>query len=219
MTADDLLLPRYAERSYRGDSMKEREREIGLLLASMGFLVKHNTDRGVGFDGKLSDAIVEEAKSSYGIGSVTNAAARKLFYRISPANEGLVFAFAEDAIKNHAMRKALENSKTWGEFRESVGENEYQAVLNMMSAHISEPVAVPNDEDQFKRYKIPGYGDGDFPKWLQTEMEWLLPADIVAKFGVNGNYVHFDPSCEKRLILALRKRGYEVDRRDDLFFT
>jgi hypothetical protein len=154
-----------------------------------------------------------------------DATAWKIFYRVSPANEGLVFAFANDAFRNHAIRTALEASKTWGEFRHSVGEQEYQAILNKMSLHISGPVIVPNNEDSFNRYRIPGYGDGDYPEWLQTQMEQFLPADIVAKFGepvatrLNGDYIHIDPSCEKRFVLALRKRGYEVHRRDDLFFT
>jgi hypothetical protein len=156
---------------------------------------------------------------------MTDAIARGMFYRISPANEGLVFAIADDAFRNHAIRTALEASKTWGDFRHAVGEHEYQALLSKMSVDISQPVVVPNDEDPFDHNKIHGYADGDYPEWLQRQMEQLLPADILAKFGermatrLNGDYVHIDPSSEKRFVLALRKRGYEVHRRDDLFFT
>jgi hypothetical protein len=70
------------------------------------------------------------------------------------------------------------------------------------------------------------HSDGlGYPEWLQTRMEQFLPADILAKFGepvatrLNGDYIHIDPSSEKRFVLALRKRGYKVHRRDDLFFT
>ena len=156
---------------------------------------------------------------------MTDPTAREIFYRISPANEGLVFATTDDAFRNHAIRTALEASKTWGEFRHAVGEEEYQALLSKMSMHISEPIVIPNNEDPFDRDRIPGYGDGDYPEWLQTQMEHFLPADILAKFGepvatmLNGDYIHIDPSSEKRFVLALRKRGYEVHRRDDLFFT
>jgi hypothetical protein len=41
----------------------------------------------------------------------------ELFYRASPANEGLVFATTVDALTNHTMRTALQYSTTWGEFR------------------------------------------------------------------------------------------------------
>jgi hypothetical protein len=156
---------------------------------------------------------------------MTDTTAQKIFYRISQANEGLVFATADNALRNHAIRTALEASKTWGDFRQAVGEEEYRAVLSKLSTHISEPVVVPNNEDPFNRDRIPGYSDGDYPEWLQSQMEWLLPTDILAKFGepvatrLNGDYVHIDPSSEKRFVLALRKRGYEVHRRDDLFFT
>jgi len=156
---------------------------------------------------------------------MTDTTEREIFYRISPANEGLVFATANDALRNHAMRTALEASKTWGELRRSVGEEEYQALLGKMSVHISEPVVVPNNEDPFDRDQIPGYWDGDFPGSLQSQMEQLLPADILAKFGervatrLNGSYMHIDPSSEKRFVLALRKLGYVVHRRADLFFT
>jgi hypothetical protein len=149
----------------------------------------------------------------------------KIFYRISPANEGLVFAIADDAFRNHAIRTALEASKTWGAFRDAVGEDEYQALLSKMSIGVSEPIVVPNNEDAFDHERIPGYGDGDYPEWLQTQMERFLPADIIAKFGervatrLNGDYIHIDPSCENPFVLALRKLGYEVHRRDDLFFT
>jgi len=36
---------------------------------------------------------------------------------------------------------------------------------------------------------------------------------------LNGDYIHIEPSSDKRFVLALRKRCYEVHRRDDLFFT
>jgi hypothetical protein len=156
---------------------------------------------------------------------MTDATAREIFYRISPANEGLVFAIVDDAFRNHAIRTALETSKTWSEFRQAVGEYEYHSVLSRMSVDISQPVVVPNNGDPFDHRRIPGYADGDYPEWLQSQMEQLLPADILAKFGeriatwFNGSYIHIDLSFEERLILALRKRGYEVHRRDDLFFT
>jgi hypothetical protein len=106
-----------------------------------------------------------------------------------------------------------------------VGNDEYRTVLRVMSTHISEPVAVPDDEAPFNSGAIPGYGDGDYPEWLQTKMNVYLPAQILAKFGelvatrLNGDYYHIDPSYERRILSALRKLGCSARRREDLFFT
>jgi hypothetical protein len=153
------------------------------------------------------------------------APTQEIFYRISPANEGLVFSTPIDAFRNHTMRTAIESSKTWGEFRRALGEGDYHDVLREMSEAIAEPVEVPDDDDPFVSSRIPGDDDGDYPQWLQQKMDELIPADILAKFGepvatmLNGDYVHIDPSFERRIIYALRKRGYKVHRREDLFFT
>ena len=94
-----------------------------------------------------------------------------------------------------------------------------------MSTHITEPVAVPNDKAPFSSGAIPGYGDGDYPEGLQSRMDVYLPAPILAKFGelvatrLNGDYFHIDSSFERRIVSALRKFGYRIHRREDLFFT
>jgi hypothetical protein len=124
---------------------------------------------------------------------------KEIFYRISPANDGLVFAMADDAFRNHTIRTAMQVSKTWGEFRCAIGEGEYQAVLSAISTDISEPIIVPDDNDPFNSDRIPGYSDGDYPEWLQARMDALLPADILAKFSekvatmFNGDYVSYRP--------------------------
>lgn len=81
---------------------------------------------------------------------MSKTTAKKLFYRISPANEGLVFARSADAEKNHTIRTAIESSKTWGEFRRAVGNHEYLAVLRAMkSLDDDEPVEISSDKDRF----------------------------------------------------------------------
>jgi hypothetical protein len=149
----------------------------------------------------------------------------EIFYRMSPANEGLVFAAPGDALENHAIRTALASSKTWGDFRRAIGELNYRAVINAMSRDVEAPIKVPSDDDRLDLNKIPGFNDGEYPEWLQRNMHRLLPADVLAKFGeqtstmFNGMYVHLDASYEKHIVSALRKRGYRVHRREDLFFT
>jgi hypothetical protein len=158
-------------------------------------------------------------------GKSITAIPRELVYRISPANEGLVFATLVDACRNHTMRTAIQYSRTWSDFRRAVGNDEYRTVLRIMSMHITDPVEVPNDEAPFNSGAIPGYGDGDYPEWLQSKMDVYLPAQILAKFGelvatrLNGDYFHIDSSFERRMVSALRKLGYQVQRREDLFFT
>src|SRR5260370_27929155 len=70
-------------------------------------------------------------------GLMTDTNAQKIYYRISPENEGLVFDVADDAYSNHAWRTAIETSKTWGELRRAVGEHEYGALTTPEVASIS----------------------------------------------------------------------------------
>jgi len=70
---------------------------------------------------------------------------------------------------------------------------------------------------------VPGYCDGDYPDWLQEEMPGIMPDEILEKYGSyeltgNGAYYHIEVEHEEAICRDLRARGFDVIRRDDLYF-
>lgn len=76
----------------------------------------------------------------------------------------------------------------------------------------------------FSSSVVPGFCDGDYPPWLQTEMKGVLPSNVIESFGrqvptfINGWYVHFDQGLAARIVAMLESRGFEVVERGDLMF-
>jgi hypothetical protein len=87
-----------------------------------------------------------------------------------------------------------------------------------------EPTPVPQDDDPFDGALIPGYDEGDYPDWLQRDMEWILPKQIADRYGtmvttrLNGDYLSIEVESEEEVIRALKRLGFQVERRDDLMF-
>jgi hypothetical protein len=173
-----------------------------------------------------------ELRVSYGdadgfVGTARDAMAKKkpktLWYRESPANGDLVFALPENATRVDAIHRALK-SDTWGEFRRRLPDDEYVQLAQKMFADAIEPMPVPLDDDPFDGALIPGYYDGDYPDWLQTQMEWILPKRIVKKYGtriatrLNGSYLQIGADEGEEVAQALKRLGFKVERRDDLMF-
>ena len=148
---------------------------------------------------------------------------KTLWYRESPANGDLVFAIPEKATRVDAIHRALK-SETWGEFRRRLPDDEYVQLAQKMFADAIEPMPVPLDDDPFDGALIPGYYDGDYPDWLQTQMEWILPKGIVKKYGtrvatrLNGSYFRIGADEGEEVAQALKRLGFKVERRDDLMF-
>ena len=84
--------------------------------------------------------------------------------------------------------------------------------------------AVPNDDDWFSGDCVPGYCDGDYPDWLQSKMDYLLPNELLEKYGkltstmLNGNYWHIVSTDLPNLLADLDALGYEPVERTDLSF-
>ena len=66
--------------------------------------------------------------------------------------------------------------------------------------------------------------EGDYPDWLQPEMDHLILRDILERFGtradtfVNGSYWHIPEENMEPMANALRERGFEVTEADELPF-
>ena len=147
---------------------------------------------------------------------------KKLFYRISH-NEGLVFASPERAKFIDQIHQAIAKSKTWGEFRAAMPEEEYSNLHDQI-VEDWEPEDIPAEDDEFSCECVSGYVDGDYPAWLQQEMHEVLPKDILDAYGenantmLNGNYWHIDLYYETELVEKLIQLGFEVEKREDLEF-
>jgi hypothetical protein len=137
-----------------------------------------------------------------------------LLYTVSPANDGLVFATPERAAFVSRLYAALEGSTTWAEFRRSMPRAEYARVIRRTFDENGEPR--PRGCDPFSSADIPGYCDGDYPPWLQQEMDDLLPVEVIERFGegqvtmLNGGYTHLDPKDLPEIIAMLERHGYVV---------
>ena len=144
-----------------------------------------------------------------------------LYYRESPANWGLVFAKPERAKYIARIHHAIESSKTWGEFKMKLPLKEYDAVFLMFDFEYGE---WPNISTPFNSEDVPGYCDGDYPYWLQAEMDRCLPDEILEKYAeltetmLNGDYYHIDADQEEDICRELRTSGFNVIKREDLYF-
>jgi hypothetical protein len=145
-----------------------------------------------------------------------------LYYRESPANGGLVFAEPERAEYIARVHDAITESKTWGEFRKRMPKAEYTKVMGWKFDE--DGIRRPKSTDSFSMDDMPEYSDGDYPDWLQQEMDVLLPDEILGKYGtmeetmLNGDYIHIEKEHEETICQDLEKLGYKLVKREDLTF-
>ena len=147
---------------------------------------------------------------------------QKLLYRIVPHNQGLVFATPEAANYTAKIYDAIAHSKTWGQFKWSMPSDEYDSIISYIFDDSSEPR--PTDDDEFSMGEIPGFSDGDYPEWLQQEMEYIIPLKILQEFGMkedsvfNGPFWQIPVSNKEAIFQALEDIGFELEEADDLNF-
>jgi hypothetical protein len=147
---------------------------------------------------------------------------KRLLYNISPANGGLVFAEPERAQSISRIHEAISRSSTWEEFRRAMPRWEYSRLIRKRFDERGE--TRPRGSDKFDEGQIPGYCDGDYPDWLQQEMEAVLPEEILEEFAegevtmLNGTYDHIDPKHLPAIKARLEELGYVVEDGTDLSF-
>lgn len=146
---------------------------------------------------------------------------RTLLYRIHPWNGGVVFANEGRAQFIALIHKALSSARTWDEFKRLMPSQEYQMIRRVFDEQC-EPR--PRLDEEFLAEYVSGVSDGDYPPWLQTEMERIIPQDILRQFGkyettfLNGSYWHIPKAQMEPMANALRDRGFEVIRAEHLPF-
>ena len=147
---------------------------------------------------------------------------RRLLYRVVPHNGGLIFAEPERAHAVALLHVALRDSATWGDFRNSIPNEEFTDIVNRSFVANAEPP--PNDADSFNAEEIAGWTDGDYPPWLQKELDSVLPQEIFQAFAqkqqtvANGTYWFIPEAKVSGICEALAARGFAVDLEQNLRF-
>lgn len=118
--------------------------------------------------------------------------------------------------------KAIHDARTWGDFAEA----DPAAFEEVREAYEGEckNMEMPSPSSPFDVSMVPGFDEGDYPPWLQAEIDQHVPRDILNRYGspgstvLNGPFWAVDAKKLDALAEALQRRGYEVTRVDDLPF-
>lgn len=158
------------------------------------------------------------------------------------ANGGLCVDTIESALYDERLNGALEEAKTLGEFwlmlpaqeRESLADFFFDALSEARSEDVNEdersddwqgqvaddcdsPEYWAKDQTPFMPEQIPGFCDGDYPRWRQQALDEVLPEDLLSRFATTAHSVHNGPfwfiphESASALINALRLRGFHVE--------
>ena|ERR1017187_4854887 len=106
---------------------------------------------------------------------------------------GLLFIPKEEAVELAALHQALDDAKTWGEFRARVAPR-FVTEVNAIFAESDEPL--PEDAEPFAADNIWGYSDGDWPESLSTKMFQWVPKSIQQKYGWTTSSVYGEKMLE-----------------------
>ena len=148
-------------------------------------------------------------------------------------NGGAVFDTVDHAIYADAVHGALQEAKTWGEFRRLLPEGEWETVEERLSEAFGDELLQREDEEEnedepaperhwendaapFTMSDVPGLDEGDYPAWRQADMEEVVPEDLLEAFGKieaspNGPFWLVPHENAAALADALRLRGYHVE--------
>ncbi|GII22708.1 hypothetical protein Pme01_23050 [Planosporangium mesophilum] len=141
-------------------------------------------------------------------------------YGHAQAHDCLAFADAETAAEEANEIVAIASARTWGEAR-SV------AVRHTWNPAGPEYVELDehDDAEPFDINELGAVADGNWPKMVTSRGLTLLPKDLQTRFGTNadtvfnGDYLEIPLAAEAELVAALRERGLEMTRDDDLINT
>jgi hypothetical protein len=158
-----------------------------------------------------------------------------VYWRIASSGH-LVFASQKEAERVHQIHCAIESSKTWGEFKSRMPPQDFEEVVTRWLENRSE---MGNDDEEegvqlgpgypkastpFSSDEVPGYNDGDYPSWLQQDLDQYLPDEVLSELGqyatscLQGGFWEIPRSSGRRLLEYLRLHGYSPVKRPDLRF-
>lgn len=126
-------------------------------------------------------------------------------------DESLGFALEDRWNYVQRIDLALDNSTTWKEFRQNLPDGEFESLSLWVTNDSGESVYIEdgnlvigveqdlaelaqlggldderiiNGNDEFEPLLVPGYGDGDYPPFLNLEVDKILPSEFIAQFGI-----------------------------------
>ncbi|MFI1996072.1 hypothetical protein [Actinoplanes sp. NPDC020271] len=149
---------------------------------------------------------------------INNSRTSKLVYGYLPDLE--TFAFADDTTAADEAREieAIAAAGTFGAAR--------KVEVRHVSYNPADPDCVSgdghDDDEPFDVRQVGAVIAGDWPRMVADRSFTLLPEDLQAEFGtiadttLNGDYLEIPVSAEHGIVAALRKRGYDVRRDDEL---
>lgn len=158
------------------------------------------------------------------------------------ANGGLSIDTVEGALHDEQVHGALAESETLGEFwlalpqqtRDELADFFFDALYEARYGEAEEADLPDDSHDRvlddcdsaaywatdrtpFGPEQIPGFCDGDWPRWQQQYLDSVLPDDLLEQFGTeqhsvhNGSYWFIPHDAAPALTEALRQRGYHVE--------
>lgn len=127
------------------------------------------------------------------------------------AAHGVVIAIPEEwAYEFAQLKKALDTSVTWADFRKSCPAHYWIEIRDAFRANGDR---TPNGQNAFDRFAIPGAADGDWPVWPQQEMLEWVPPEILDAHGerklstLNGDFVEVPEAQLEEFVDALTRSG------------
>jgi hypothetical protein len=150
-----------------------------------------------------------------------NKLTRNIVYRI--VEDTAIFASREAAEQSDQIHRAIDSSRTWGEFKKRMPPAEYESLMVRQFDENNE--LRPNAREPFDAEQIDGYMDGDYPPWLMQSMDAFLPMELLQRFGVkdastiNGDYWNIPPKNVNDLVRALIEMGFTVMEEPDMEFS
>lgn len=144
----------------------------------------------------------------------------KLVYRVSPFNGSIVFTTLEQAQRVDRINRAIRESSNWLEFREAIPSEDYSEIYQQ----IEDCDEAPSDSDVFDESQVPGFDEGDFPPWLQREMDMLIPQAILKRFAAretgatSGSFWTIPAANLLPILEALKADDFEIEEADGLEF-
>lgn len=145
---------------------------------------------------------------------------RNLVYGHAQAHDCLAFANADTAAEEAQEIVAIASARTWREARNVAVRHTW----NPAGPEYVEPDD-HDDDEPFDINELDAIADGNWPTIVTNRALKLLPKDIQAQIGkdvptvFNGDYLEIPLAAEDELVAALRERGFEVTRDDDLINT
>jgi len=146
----------------------------------------------------------------------------KYLYRINPLTGSVIIATEQRARFVGQIQHALQNSRTWNEFKLAIPKDEYARIMGILAEDEIQPL---EPTELFKPADIPGFSDGDYPPWLEAEVARVVPLEILKKFAtyeqsvLNGPFWTIPAANCDAILEALTATGFILERAQDVPFA